>query len=442
MIGTNVIHARFGRGTIHNVCADGRTLSVLFEDGSQRLVPINEITFLRESRYENEFLPESSHSLKPFEARRIIEALRLGVAPQHYTEALTIGREKELERAEAWLDDPQVGTMIVEGSYGSGKTHILDCIYERALRKGYAAARVGLDPSEASPIKPKAVYRKLVQSFRYLDHGSRRDFRDFLFAAVERDRDALLNHRFLGVVANPLGAGLHPDRLAWIEGRESSIEPRLPDDTTAANVYCHILSGLAWAARSVMGLQGLAIFVDEAENASSGWYHRSPLANRSQLLLGLLLLAANDARLENEPFVTAAAPNRASGGFVGRDTELLYWWRRPVRFCFALPSFLKIALAFTPTSASSLLEVLSAQRVPFLRILLGPIPQHLRRKLVERIAEIYAQAYHTPLLPPDYHCAIDLLVSDGRSDTRWFVKTSVELLDRLRLGTPLPFSRH
>ena len=73
-----------------------------------------------------------------------------------------------------------------QGQYGSGKSHLLDYMYSLALNNKYAVATVKLDPNEAPPSKPKLVYRKLIQSFRYKDGENYKDIRDFLRSFATR----------------------------------------------------------------------------------------------------------------------------------------------------------------------------------------------------------------------------------------------------------------
>lgn len=105
-------------------------------------------------------------------ARRSIEAMRLGVVPVEDALAYTVGRDDELERVDADLAraaDEGGALRAFLGDYGTGKTHMLEIIRERALEEGFLAARAVLDPEETAPSHPKRVYRSLVRSLEYPD---------------------------------------------------------------------------------------------------------------------------------------------------------------------------------------------------------------------------------------------------------------------------------
>ncbi|MBO3757598.1 MAG: DUF2791 family P-loop domain-containing protein, partial [Candidatus Brockarchaeota archaeon] len=111
------------------------------------------------------------------EARKIIEALRLGIVPQKYVEEFTFGREKEIKQIKSWLSNEDESSLILVGEYGVGKTHILEYLYSYLLKDNWAVSIVNLDPNELPFHKPKRVYEAIISSFRF---GKNRNFRDFL----------------------------------------------------------------------------------------------------------------------------------------------------------------------------------------------------------------------------------------------------------------------
>ena len=86
------------------------------------------------------------------------------------------------------------------------------------------------------------------------------------------------------------------DLWDWIEARESrakpwgffSLLPGLYDYSTAANIYCYLLSSLGWASREVLGLKGLLLVFDEAETVEMNFY--SQQAQNSRNFLRSLIL--------------------------------------------------------------------------------------------------------------------------------------------------------
>jgi chromosomal replication initiation ATPase DnaA len=102
---------------------------------------------------------------------RGIEAFRLGIVPHQDVESFTFGREKPiavLDEALANLARGQGDVFMVEGDYGSGKTHLLEYVHHRALASGMATSLVQFDPAEVSPHRPKRVYREIVHNLRYI----------------------------------------------------------------------------------------------------------------------------------------------------------------------------------------------------------------------------------------------------------------------------------
>lgn len=106
-----------------------------------------------------------------------LEAMRLGVVPDADLGAYTVGRESELTIVERDLEDTKNGGGAVRaflGGYGTGKTHLLELIRERAAAQNFVTARVVLNPEETAPSHPKRVYRELVRSLEYPDQPTRR----------------------------------------------------------------------------------------------------------------------------------------------------------------------------------------------------------------------------------------------------------------------------
>ncbi len=91
--------------------------------------------------------PAPSIGLEDDQAWQILEALRLGVVPARGIRAYTVARERELAGLGAMLDDGR-GCKVLWGDYGSGKTHLLEAVEYLALERGFATARVTLDPRE------------------------------------------------------------------------------------------------------------------------------------------------------------------------------------------------------------------------------------------------------------------------------------------------------
>jgi len=86
-----------------------------------------------------------TESLTPIQAERALEDLRKGIPPTGLLEHFTVGRKTEIQ----WLDDHLVDdesySLLLKANYGSGKSHLLQLIREKALNAGFAVSLVVLD---------------------------------------------------------------------------------------------------------------------------------------------------------------------------------------------------------------------------------------------------------------------------------------------------------
>jgi len=82
-------------------------------------------------------------------ARRVVEALRMGIPPDGYVRHFTVGRETEIGSLQDRLNKAKPGALLLRANYGSGKTHLLRYVHESALEAGYAVSFVELDAKSA-----------------------------------------------------------------------------------------------------------------------------------------------------------------------------------------------------------------------------------------------------------------------------------------------------
>ena len=414
-------------------------LQVEFENGLITWVRQDELSQIpatpREPRQRDSQTPPVSD--EKFKFRRMIEAFRLGIVPCDCAEEFTFGRDEEMEQIAKWLGNPNQSTILIVGQYGTGKTHLLHCAISRALQNDYAVAWVEMDPNEAPFYKPKRVYCRLIQGFRYYSKqdGQLKGFRAFLKEALVKG--AFKDHLFFKYLHK-----YEKDIIwDWIEGRESivrpwgvdnSLYPDLPglsDYSTAANTYCYLLSALGWAARVVLGLQGLLLVFDEAETVTAHIY--SYQFRKSKNFLRALICTANgDRRLLRSPFQSGLD---YLGIGIGPNTPFLY----------RVPSGLKMLFAFTSTDWNYDSEYRGGgvyQRNPKIveidatpKIDLRPLTDDAFKDVFEHICLLYDGAYG--FLAGDV--TIDKIfrrVASESGRTRLFVKGSVEALDLARLN--------
>lgn len=83
--------------------------------------------------------------MTPVAAQRIIEAMRKGIPPDGFVQHFTVGRASEIASLIEGLANGKRKALLLQGNYGSGKTHLLRFIREWALTQGFAVSMVSLD---------------------------------------------------------------------------------------------------------------------------------------------------------------------------------------------------------------------------------------------------------------------------------------------------------
>ncbi len=399
----------------------------------------------------------------------MIEAFRLGIVPYDCVQEFIFGRSGEAQSFMDWLGQSDSSTMLAVGEYGAGKTHFLHDAYGKAIQAGYAVALVEMDANESPFHRPKRVYHQLVQTLRFhlTTDGTRqlKGFRSLIRIAL--DGDAFDDHIYLKCLG---GRTLDETLWDWIEGRDTSVRPpniyesmkfdpvradfgalerglqrmeeslrevqRLFDGTgtklsagytrlpglypyyKAANIYCYLLSALGWVAEKVLGLKGLLLIFDEAENVDR--YDNLYQADKSRnFLKALIRTANNEERLLDAPQYTGLDYCRMG---IGPRIPFLY---KP-------SSGLKLLFAWTPVDIlNSFPELQAAVRVD-----LAPLTEKARRELLLHLSLLYRDAYEG--FNEDFsHDITERIFDQVRAQgdrTRLFVKGSVEALDLIRTG--------
>jgi hypothetical protein len=176
---------------------------------------------------------EEGYSTIPSQ-KLLIESFRLGIVPERLVTEWTVGREDEVTYIRNWLELESEGTMVLEGAYGSGKSHLLLYLREKALEMGYAVAYAGFDPSEASAAFPKRTYRKIVRGFKVRFDGETYGFRGFIEQIALRAGDESLgDHFYLGPI---IRNGSKEGAVSGVTSAHSTISQRPPIFTAISSV--------------------------------------------------------------------------------------------------------------------------------------------------------------------------------------------------------------
>jgi len=425
MADKETLHSRYGAGRVVGERYGGFEKRVLFRNGLERWIRLDDLKDVNRRRPESLTTPKFQHIPdEELSARQLIEAFRLGIVPYRHVEDFTLGRKREMEKLRKWLDMPSRSSLRVVGEYGAGKSHILAYARRRALRDGFAVASVDMDPNENPFHKPKRIYGRLVRSFRYVSRADHRErgFRDFLKAAL--GAGFLDDHRYFCRLVQP-----DDDLWTWIEAREAAPRPvpnfdakyrrylSLFDFSNAANIYCYLISALGWAAREALGLKGLLLLFDEAETIGARG-HTYQVQRGRHFITALIRMAANNRRLVKHPGITGLPYSRHASD---------------IPFLYRIPCGVKLLFAFTPEV--DWYRISELKRVPLME--LESLSVRALREVFEEICKFYREAYD---LAGDFNTGglFTRLRSKRRNHTRTFVKGSVEALDLARFSPGKP----
>ncbi len=430
----------FGEGEILDTRWRGTELLVQFQTGLRLWLPTQRVRLLARI---DDLMPSGGKpgfaAIDRIQARRMIEAFRLGIVPHQDVESFTFGREQQVETIEAALRELTKGrgdVYMAEGEYGTGKTHLLEYFHHRALARGMATSLVQFDPLEVTPHRPKRVYRELVHNLRYISEDREHGFRDLLLKATELD---MSDHVFFGPVLAKLKR-IDPAQVQsevlwqWIEGestKEYATElqgpyrvkggqriPALYDFSTAADFYCNIISGISWMCRQ-LGMKGLVLLIDEAETVTRLW-DVIYLTKSVNFMDGLVRMSQNDRDLK-----------RVSDRMIHNKV-------RPVPYIYRDPALL-LVFATTP-SPYDYAYIKLANRVRH-RIELDPLSDQALIDAFSTMVMIYARAYPGfELTELEQKKVLREATRRNIEGVRAFIKFSVEALDvaRLRAAGTLP----
>lgn len=426
-LGQEIAHPFYGKGTVIRHVRGGRYLMVSFGSGvpyqirPEELAPPEPVT--RMARIEPPApAPRAVEPEKPArpvvvparprdvpqtdsQAMKVLEALRVGVVPSQWIESYTVARELELALVDGDLAEAQQqgSARVFLGDYGTGKTHLLESIEQRALAANFLTARLILDDDEVSPAHPKRVYRSLVNHLRYPDQPWGRGLRPLFDRLLEGPKKSMpeLNpdkpdyHRYLSPTLlyyrelkdDPLSEAL----MDWVEGHPSEsnleLEPELRrvsglrglrlyalmDYRPWAHLYAYMVGGLAvWARRA--GYAGLTVLFDEAE-----FYALLSAAGRdfADLVFGYYASAAMGTERVRFDLETA----KRGGHAIHRSF--------PPRYAPVQPLYCVFAMTEDPAGVGALSRLLPGDRLNRIRSLGLEDYQELCRRLVE----IYRLAY-------------------------------------------------
>ena len=306
MIGETVEHPQYGRGKIMAIYRNGSEWLVRFDSG------------LRFRRPRREFVGQQELVLAPaaplpvldaqpmapsqYQARQLLEALRVGIAPAQHIKELTIGLESERSSlAEGLVSAHQAGGAVraVIGEYGYGKTHLVELTAQQALERNFVVATTSLDLGEVPAHRAIAVYTSLLRGLRYPD-SDERGLEHLIDKAIDTPRWREQLWTATSLANDPLDVGLYAikstsssrQRKAWREWlvsgqRAKLMNKAMPRGVKFPSIYtvghnarqiAYLLSGVSVLAR-LAGYSGLCVLIDEAESYSLLQAYQRPKAD-------------------------------------------------------------------------------------------------------------------------------------------------------------------
>ncbi len=421
-----VAHPVFGEGLITATRWDGAEAQVKFRSGLRLWLPAK---WLKP-------IPLKQVNLDQISSKRLLEAFRLGVVPHQDIEYFTFGRGYEINEIQRCLTDlknGKGGVYLIEGVYGSGKTHLLEYAHHLSLKDELVTSYCELSTQETPLHRPKRVYRELIHNLRYIKGGKEYLFRDLLRAAI---KIKITDHCFFTPILKHLKQIDDHDIKdevfwQWIEGestkdyatdpispfrvRGGSKIPALYDFSTATDFYSYILTGLSYLINKI-GLGGLVIILDEIETITHTWdyvnYDRG-----LNFLEGLI-----NSALDNEELKQV-------------DTRMLHNKVRPTPYTYKESHILLIA-ATTPVHGLRGLE--GVTNLVTNKIYLRRFNKAEIEEVYDKLLEVYKCAYPDfQIEPVPRENILHAALKRSSGELRGFIKFSVESFDWTRLCAPV-----
>lgn len=437
--GRRVVHPKYGPGTVKSKISGAFLLLVDFDKtkGIPLYVRRDECRFLEPDRKVEEVkirisfpVEESIPCSADIAAACFVETLRLGIVPNNVSE-FTFGRDSELDAIANWIEKENSPPLLIVGDYGSGKSHLLQCLRDRYLKLGWVISSFQMNPSECPLHRPKRVYNKITKSIRYLKNEEELDFRSLLsdFAGL---KSGILGQNYLDCVLGLCRERHYPsiDYIwDWIEGSGPiTYFAGLPlyDDAPSANIYCSILSGIANLAKEA-GFKGFLIMLDEAEQLSGSHYVPYQFSKGIDFFAGLSLASFASELLNEEPEWNYNPPPT----MIGPRSNLPYSARKPIRYLNSRSSSFKLIFAFSEIEflRGYLYQRLGSPIVVRLR----PLSEKTKSAILHALCETYCQAYAGFAYNDVSQLIGDIMNMKKYSDSvRTLIKVFIEALDIIR----------
>lgn len=441
-IGDQVTHPIYGIGRLIAQYRNGTEWMVRFDNGLRFRRPRSEF----DNQANGELtpvapLPRLDRELLPpeqFEARQLLEALRVGVAPASHVRELTIGLKAEREDlVDALAQTHATGGAVraIIGEYGFGKSHLVEWTAQVALERNFLVAVTSLDLDETPPHRAFAVYSSLMRHVRYPD-SDEVGLERLLTHSAESPAILTALRDTTPVESDPLVLGTiaiaaTPStrrRMAWWEylmgaRRTKTMHRLLPRGQKFPSIYRvgnnarqlgYLLSGISTLAR-LAGYSGLCILVDEAESYSLLRTYQRPKA--SVFFQAMIYAALRDAQVMISADSLPQHRYRSYPATYGDGQALFFMFtvtrsdnRMPLESWLPESHMFDLAPHYTAQEVGQFLERIAIYHAQAYDYIIGDRQKQVRRAAAELLAEGMRR---------------------GNSSIRSVVRTAVELFDLL-----------
>jgi len=426
-IGEEVHHFKWGKGVVKAQRYGGNELFIQFDNGAVTWIRKKTLTRTSEGAIDSVIVQPTDITRVPETRnethinRRAIESFKLGIVPP-FVKNFIFGRDNEIEYIGKWLNQDVQNYLLLFGEYGTGKSHFLKYIQEIALEKNFAVSHCSLDPEESPLSKPKMVYRNIVSNFQWMND---KGFREYIIELANRNPSRKRGNPYIeNIIRHPKHEEIF---WKWIEGDDviKTIDgfPSLYPWSTAANIFCNLLSAFGHFAVHEMNMEGLLLLFDEAESLQFPYAYSYQYSRGINFFKGLLLTASSDPRLHSEQ-VSLSAPR------TGFQTDLIYCGRNQMPYLYDNPSGLKVLFALTP---SEIIRQFCVE-VGFDRYLqLERLTKDHKLEVVNAVQQIYRLAYPGMNFTNFERNIIQEKVMElGRDNIRNLLKCTIEAMDLCR----------
>lgn len=325
MLGNTVTHPQFGQGQVTATFRNGAEWLVRFENGlrlRRSAHEFREYAALAPAKSRVSFVPSPTMTHSQREARHIVEALRVGIAPAQQIDDLTIGlRSERASLAAALTQAHKNGGAVraVVGEYGFGKSHLVELAAHEGLERNFLVTTVSLDLLELPPHRAFDIYAEAMRNVRYPDTDER-GLEPLLTRSAETDQRMLQMRDLSPAQVDPIVLALNAihnsrssrARQAWIDWlmggrRVKPMNKGVPRGIKFPSIYkvghnarqiAFLLTGMSALAR-LANYSGLCVLVDEAESYSLLRPYQRPKA--STFFQAVIYAALRDQQNTIEP---------------------------------------------------------------------------------------------------------------------------------------------